>query len=228
MKLLNKTSLYQTIDNVNEYLFYGNTISKKEAGDLIYWISSRLDTEYSYNKSFGVTSKDMKDKVFTFTGERLSSPASMRHIMAEETSRVLRQLSKITGKKVPAIMKSDKRLLMGVKATEAAGKPVGTFCCGPCTVGLWRNMAVGGLGSHSKKLTKGIEVLKKFRDGKGAWGRFPFYYTILALSEVNHPTAKNELNYAKDLINRKLNRINTKSKFSKRKRDLLMKVTGNN
>lgn len=224
MQLLNKSSLTKTVDNVNEALFYGKKIFKSEAKDIIEWISSRLATEYSYNKSFGITSMDMKSKVYTFTGERLSSQASMRHIMAEETSRVLMQLSKITGKKIPALIESNKSLLSGIKRAETEGKHIGTYCCGPCTVGLWRHMSVGGFGSYSKKLAKGVEVLRSFRDGNGGWGRFPFYYTILALSEMKNPAAKKELSYAMPAIEKKLNGLKKSGKFSQRRRDLLLKV----
>ncbi len=223
MQLLNKTSLAQTIDSVNEAFFYGKKISKKEAGDIINWVSSRLATEYSYNGSFGLTAKDMKSKVYTFTGERLQS-ASLRHIIAEEASRVLVQLSKITGKKIPELETSSKKLLKNIKYSESIGKHIGTYCCGPCTAGLWRHMSVGGFGSYSKNLPKGIEVLKSYRDGKGAWGRFPFYYTLLALSEINHPIAKKEISYAKPAIEKKLRRVNKNGKFSGRRHDLLLKI----
>lgn len=222
MKLLDKTSLANTIDNVNEALFYNEKISKSEAKEIVKWISSRLNTEYSYNGSFGITAKDFKsNKIYTFTGERLSSPASMRHIMAEEASRVLRQLSEITGAKIPALEESDKRLLKGIKASEAEGKPVGTYCCGPCTVGLWRNMAVGGLRAYSKKLSKGLTVLKKFRDGKGSWRRFPFYYTISVLSELNSDEAKKEMRYAKGKIERSCKTMKH-GRFSERRFNILI------
>jgi hypothetical protein len=223
MTLLNKTSLAQTIDNVNEAFFYDKKISKAEANKIVKWICTRFGTEHSYNGSFGLTSKDMKAKVYTFTGERLQS-ASMRHIIAEEASRVLIQLSKITGKKIPEFIISSKKLLKNIKYSESIGKHIGTYCCGPCTVGLWRHMSVGGFGSYSINLAKGVGVLKSYRDGKGTWGRFPFYYTLLALSEINHPIAKKEIRYAKPVIERKLRRVNKNGKFSKRKYDLLLKV----
>ena len=71
MALLNKTSLYKTVDNVNEAIFYGKKISKADARSISSWISSRYDTEYSYNHSYGLTKKDMNSPVCTFTGERL-------------------------------------------------------------------------------------------------------------------------------------------------------------
>lgn len=224
MILLNKTSLAQTIDNVNEAFFYRKKISKSEANDITRWICSRFNTEYSYNGSFGLTSKDMKSKIYTFTGERLSSPASLRHIMAEEASRVLIQLSEITGKKINELEQSSQRLIKNIKYSWTEGKPIGTFCCGPCTVGLWRHMSVGGFGSYSKNLPKGIEVLEKYKDKSGTWGRFPFYYTLLALSEVNHPAARKEIEYALPKIEKKLSRLKNTGKFTQRRKDLLQRL----
>lgn len=223
MSLLNKSSLALTIDNVNEALFYGKKISRAEAIKIIRWVCSRLGTKHSYNGSFGLTDKDINGKVYTFTGERLQS-ASLRHIIAEEASRILIKLSKITGRNIPELNESNKRLLKGIKYSESEGKPEGTYCCGPCTAGLWRHMSAGGLGSYSKKLPKGIEVLKRYRDIKGTWGRFPFYYTLLALSEVNHPSAKREIEYVKPVIEKKLRAIKSQGRFSHRRRDLLLKV----
>lgn len=224
MSLLNKTSLYRTVDNVNEAIFYGKQISKKEAGDIVKWVSGTLDTEYSYNKSFGVTRKDMKDRVFTFTGEPLNSPASMRHIMAEESCRVLLELSKITGRDVAALSRSNVNFYRMLEASHAAGKHPGTFCCGPCTVGLWRHLSAGGLPDYAENLDEGISVLHDFHDGAGRWGRFPFFYTLLALSEIDLPIAQKEINYAQPECERILNRLHNKNKFSIRKRDLLLRV----
>jgi hypothetical protein len=224
MSLLNKSSLAVTIDKVNDALFFGKTISKKEASDIIEWISTRLDTDYSYNKSFGITAKDMRSKVYTFTGERLSSVVSMRHIIAEEACRVLIQLSEITGKKVIALESSNAEFMKSLRRSESDGKPIGTYCCGPCTVGLWRHLAVGGLPEYSKNLPEGIKVLHDYHDGAGRWGRFPFFYTLLALSEIDHPFARKEIVYAQPECERVLNHIRKDNTFSKRKRELLLRV----
>ena len=224
MTMLNKNSLVQTLDNLNDAFFYGKKISKSEAKEITGWISSRLDTPYSYNRSFGITKKDMQNPVYTFTGERLTSPASMRHIMAEEACRVLVKLSHITGKPVPALKESDKRFLKMLEDSEKAGKPKGTFCCGACTVGLWRHLSAGGLSEYSAKLPEGILVLHYNHDANGRWGRFPFFYTLLALSEIDDPIARKELNYAQTECERTLSKLRKTGKFSKRKYDLLLKV----
>lgn len=223
MRLLNRTSLYKTVDNVNEALFYGIKITKTDAEIITDWISSRYDTEYSYNHSYGLTGKDMNSPVYTFTGERLLS-ASMRHIMAEEAARVVLQLSKITRLKPNTLKKTDKWFYKMLKASEEAGKQMGTFCCGSCTIGLWRYLNAGGLPKYQKYISDGIRSLHSNRDETGKWGRFPFYYTLLALSEIDDPSALKEINYAQPACERALKRMNKKNNFSWRKRDLLLKI----
>jgi hypothetical protein len=223
MQLLNRSSLYKTVDNVNEALFYGKKITKTDAKNVINWMSSRHDTEYSYNRSFGLTGKDMNSGIYTYTGERLVS-ASMRHIMAEESARVVLQLSRITGSKPNTLESTDERFYKMLEASEAAGKPIGTFCCGACTIGLWRYLNAGGLPKYQKYISDGILSLHSNRDETGKWGRFPFYYTLLALSEIDDPSALKEINYAMPECERALKRLRPDSKFSIRKRDLLLKI----
>lgn len=223
MQLLNRSSLYKTVDNVNEALFYGKKITKTDAKNVINWISSRHDTEYSYNRSYGLTGKDMNSGIYTYTGERLVS-ASMRHIMAEESARVVLQLSRITGSKPNSIVSTDERFYKMLEASKVSGKPIGTFCCGACTIGLWRYLNAGGLPKYQKYISDGIMSLHSNRDETGKWGRFPFYYTLLALSEIDDPSALKEINYAMPECERALKRLKPESKFSKRKRDLLLKI----
>ena len=223
MSLLNKTSLYKTVDSVNEALFYGVKIPKTEADSVSSWISSRYDTEHSYNHSYGLTGKDMNSKVYTFTGERLLC-ASMRHIMAEESARVVLQLSKITGRKPDTLAMTDEWFYKMLDASEKAGKPIGTFCCGPCTIGLWRYLNAGGLPKYRDNLPAGIMSLHGNRDETGKWGRFPFYYTLLALSEIDDTMAIKEVNYAMPACERALKRMNKENIFSRRKRDLLLRI----
>ncbi len=223
MSLLNRTSLYKTVDNVNDAFFYGRKINKTDAKEIISWISTRYDTEYSYNHSYGLTAKDMKSPVFTFTGERLLC-ASMRHIMAEESARVVKQLSKIAGIKPETLKKTDEWFYKMLEASESAGKPLGTFCCGACTIGLWRYLNAGGLPKYQKYISEGLMALHSNRDEAGKWGRFPFYYTLLALSEIDDESALKEINYAMTACERALKRMNTNNIFSRRKRELLLKI----
>ena len=54
---------------------------------------------------------------------------------------------------------------------------------------FWRNAIAGGLDRQEQRLAYAMQTLKKHRDGKCRWGRFPFYYTISALIELDMPQA---------------------------------------
>jgi hypothetical protein len=49
-----------------------------------------------------------------------------------------------------------------------------------------------------------VKQLKEYRDGKGRWRRFPFYYTLLALGGIDMPAATRELKYAAPAVERAL------------------------
>ena len=75
------------------------------------------------------------------------------------------------------------------------GNP-GLYGCGKCSVGLWRNLLAGGLDRHEERLRRGGSHLRSVRDGEHHWRRFPFWYTVLALSEMDSTEARAELKYA--------------------------------
>lgn len=224
-KLLDKKSLAATIDNVNQVYFYGNDFKGYDIDETIKWILSRYDTEYSYNGSFGITDKDRNSDLRTFTGERLTSPASLKHIHAQEAGRALNILKKYTSIKMTELDESNRKFIKIFQGDEKAGRHEGTFCCGPCTVSLWRNMSVGGYGSYAKKLNSGMSVLENFRKNDGEWSRFPFYYTLSVLLEsVKLPNAKKEIEYAFNKCSRRIKAIRGNNKYAERKHELLKRI----
>lgn len=224
-KLSVKSSLSKTIDNVNEAYFFGYDFSEYDVDETVIMILKTYDTKYSYNHSFGLTEKDFKSKLKTFTGEPLNSPASLRHIHAQEASRALNILKKYTSVKMPELKMNDDRFLKMLKNSEASGKPAGTFCCGPCTVSLWRNLTAGGLSGYYKNLNNGISIMKLFRIGNGEWSRFPFYYSLSALYESGKlSNAKNEIEYAFDACKKKITRLKRDNVYSERRYELLRRI----
>ena len=224
MSILNSKSLSATIDNVNVADFYGAPLKKQDCRDAIAWILTRFEAPSAYGRTFGITRQDESERLCTFTGEGLVSDASMRHVHAEEACRALIVLNRVAKLNIPELELASQFLLSCIVRSENAGKPAGTYCCGPCTVSLWRHMAVGGLADYSKKLNLGVGVLQTYRDSKGTWGRFPFYYTLLALSEIDLANARKEIRYALPECKRKLKTLRASSRFSRRKADLLTRI----
>ena len=179
----------------------------------------------SYAGMFAATQRDVKEGMTVFTGEKVRSGAATRHILGEEACRALILLD------VPLASVRDalKRASAGMipRLRQASGRPSvipGTYCCGICTCSLWRHLAVGGLEKGEQWLAAGMKALKQHRTGDGKWRRFPFYYTLLALSEIALPTAIEEMRYAAPACEQGLKRCRSEDKFVQRRRLLLERV----
>jgi hypothetical protein len=96
--------------------------------------------------------------------------------------------------------------------------------CAHSTAGLMRYLATGGLAESEKRLGAHIAVLSQHRDGQGRWRRFPFYYTLLALSETVLPTAVEEMRYAALTCERLLRRSPKDGLFASRQRGVVERV----
>jgi hypothetical protein len=89
MELLDTRSLANTIDAVNDALFFGRSIPNKEARRVAIWLASRQGLLKSYAGMFAPTSNDYAEGIRLFTGERITSGAATGHILGEETCRAL-------------------------------------------------------------------------------------------------------------------------------------------
>jgi hypothetical protein len=88
---------------------------------------------------------------------------------------------------------------------------------------LWRNVAGGAFGKREQRLADGMKYLKRMRKGDGEWQRFPFHYTLLALTEIGEP-ARAELKYAAPVCERKLNRKPGADKYAQRRHDVMTRA----
>lgn len=217
-------SLSTTLDRINERHFLGESFDRIEAERTLDWLAGRFGTDSAYAGTFGVTEQDSRSKLYTFTGERLQS-ASLRHIHAEETCRAIILLNRCVKRdRLPELDAATSLLRACLESAHSKGKPRGTFCCGPCTVSLWRHMAMGGLGDYARHLDDGIGVLTSHEDGAGTWRRFPFYYTLLALSEVDTPNSRRAVAYALPECGRRLRSIRQNTDFGVRRYELLSRI----
>jgi hypothetical protein len=76
------------------------------------------------------------------------------------------------------------------------------------------------LTQRKERLASGLEILRQHRDGKGAWRRFPFYYTLLALSEMGVEDAQREIRYGAPRLEGMLRRQGRGDRFAARRRAL--------
>jgi hypothetical protein len=89
---------------------------------------------------------------------------------------------------------------------------------------LWRHLAAGGLDNQEMRLIEGLKTLKSYRKQDGKWRRFPFYYTLLALSEIDSPLAVDEMRYTAEICERYVKRPSGDDVYAKRRRTLSERV----
>ena len=220
--MIHEASLSRTLDAFNELTFDQRTLRPAERTGIARWIAARQGLPGAYADTFAGFPAERTNGIVVFTGERLTS-ASARHILGEEACRVLRLLS-VRDASVQAALERANAGLMNC-LTRAALDPrhsnPGRFCCGKCSVGLWRNVLAGGLDRHEERLRKGVgQFLREHRAGDGKWRVFPFWYTVLALTEIDLPEARKELSYVAPVLERTAVRASPSSVHAKRRYEL--------
>ncbi len=219
MKYLDTNSLFQTIDNVSEALLFDFKIDKNERLEIADFIINRQGKPYSYADMFAPTKTDLKQDLILFTGERIKSGVGKSHMIGEEASRILRKLDLHLDKVNIALEKTDKGLKN--QMTKVLRNPryeYGMYCCKSCSCGLWLNLSSGGLNNETKLLAAGIEYLKRYRDNKGKWKGFPYYYTLYVLNEIEINMVIDELKYtAKTIENRMKKKRTEENKYELRR-----------
>jgi hypothetical protein len=188
------------------------------------WIAARQGIEGAYAGMFAPTPHDFNTGARLFTGEGIASRIGTAHVLGEEACRALLLL----GSRRAAVRSALRRATEGIGArlagAESRGGSAGFFCCGTCACAVWRHLTAGGLSGGEKRLSDGLRALRRHRDGAGRWRRFPFYYTLLALSEIDLPAATRELRYAAPACERAVRTRARDGQIARRRRLLLERV----
>lgn len=188
-KLLAPESLQETVYRLEEVRRGFRTSSDKEVQEALNWILGRQGLKGSYRKLFAPTEKDLSDGLQMLTGERFPGRGLLtRHILGEEA---LRAVVLWNRKSHPIAMKA----LDGFEEMVNS-HPSGFYCCYNCTSPFLRTLSTVKPKRWDEILDEGIGNIKKTRVSNGRWQGFPFYYTLLALSEMDVRSAKDELKYA--------------------------------
>jgi hypothetical protein len=222
VNVIREGSLSQTLDAVHELAFEKRMPAPAERKPIAHWIAARQGLPGAYADTFAGFPNERENGIVVFTGERVTS-ASARHILGEEACRVLRLL-RVRDPSIQAALERANDGLMN-RLTRAALDPrnsnPGKYCCGKCSVGLWRNLLAGSLDRHEERLRKGVgELLREHRAGEGKWRVFPFWYTVLALVEIDLPEARAELKYAAPVLERTAARTIPSSIHGRRRQEL--------
>jgi hypothetical protein len=187
--LLVPESLQETVYRLEEVRRGFRTGSNMEVKKALDWVLGRQGQKGSYRGLFAPTEKDLSEGLQTLTGERYPGRGALtRHVLGEEALRAV-------------ILWNRKSHPMAVKALNGFEEMVnghtnGFYCCYNCTPAFLRTLSTSKLNGWDEILDKGISNIKKARAINGRWRGFPFYYMLLALSEMDLPSAKDELRFA--------------------------------
>lgn len=224
MKTINPKSLAITLDNLNELFFYGKKISPSDKAEAAKFIASHQGQPGSYRGMFAPAKYDYKNGITLFTGEKVTTGAGTAHILSEEACYVLFKLNVKNKSVVSALNKATDSLTNTINIILQDAYPRGYYCCGKCTAAYWKQLAVNGLETSGDIIDDGIEILNSLRDGKGKWRRFPYFYTIYAIHDIDLISVTDELKYAAPGLERYLKRAANGNIYNKRKRLLAEKV----
>ena len=225
MELVKEDSLGLTLDAINEALFFGRDISDAQKLESANWIAGRQGLPGSYADMFGITDYDRSSGYMVFTGEKIKTRAGTSHILGEEASRALILLD-VKDQEVTEALARATEGMMSRLVTQSGEIPqsCGIYCCGICSVSYWRHLAAGGLCDADIRLEAAMETLSQHRIGDGRWKRFPFYYTLLALTEINNRQVLEERRYAAPICESYLNRKPKEDEISNRRRAVAERI----
>ena len=223
--LLHATSLSKTVDATSAALFENRKISATERTRVARWLAGRQGLPGAYADTFAGFAGERKAGILAVHRRANHLGISAAHLGRGDL-RVLRLL-RVRDSAVQAALDRACDGIMGClerAAQDPRNDNPGRYCCGKCSVGLWRNLLRGGLDRQEERLRRGVRHLRTMRSAEGQWRRFPFWYTVLALSEIDLPEAAKELKYAAPLLERAAKRSPAATVYARRRHALALRA----
>lgn len=223
--VIDSASLSETVDAINAAYVDGRPLTAAARAAAARWIAGRQGLDGAYADTFAGFPSERSKGIVLFTGERITS-ASARHILGEEASRALRQLGVRNAEVTRALARAEDGLMRCLARAAESPRYInpGLFCCGKCSVGLWRNLLAGGLDRREERLTSGASHLRSMRDDERGWRKFPFWYTVLALSDMDSTEARNELKHAAPALERAAKAAVPSARYARRRHQLAVRT----
>jgi hypothetical protein len=197
MIIVHPTSLSDSLDSAAEVLFFQRSILPALRDDLAALLIHRQILTGSNSGFFIPFVSESRTQSRLFTGEALRTEFACRHLQLIAATRVLTLLAPDNPAVARAIFLSEQRM-----NTMCYSKFCSKGECRSLTVAYMRYLAVLNTPAAASALSQLLTELAGYRDGKGRWHGFPFYYTILMLSEADDPLAAEELHYSDSLLDR--------------------------
>jgi hypothetical protein len=212
MMFVHSSSLAATLDAIDQAFFDERPLPEAEVEAAARWLSGRQVRSGKWAGMFAPTDFDYGHRVTLFTKERLQTRLGVRNILTAETARALT----LFGDAGECVERADRWLGGQCFARDCM---VGE--CAHSAIGLMRYVAVRDGDRTQLWLARHVERVSARRDGKGRWKGLPFYYALLALSEIDLPAAHRELRYAVPACERVLKRLSGDDAVVRRRRDVV-------
>lgn len=196
MTIVNPDSLAATLDALNDALFFEESLSTDDRRDAAAWIAGRQGLAGAYRGMPAPTEADFGNAFRLYTGETIRSRVGTAHILGEEACRALMLLRPLAADVTAALELSQ----VWLREPELQGN--GRYCCATCSVAMWRHLATRPWPEADSALADGIRILRE-RRVDGSWRSYPFWYTVLALTETATPAAIEELRYVEPRLGRR-------------------------
>ena len=181
------TDLRITLDAVDDLLFYDTLLPQPECEAYALYILSCQIPGGSQAGMFSHGSPDGDNAPRLFSGERLYTQLAARHTLLIDSARILSRLNVNNGAVTRALELAKLKMEARCYANFCA---VGE--CRHLTLAFMRYLIASTPPGDGHRLSSFFNRLAAHRDGQGKWGSFPFYYTLLMLSESDSPHAAEE------------------------------------
>jgi hypothetical protein len=201
MSLLVTTSLAATLNHLHIAHLEGRTLTAGERNETAAWIAARVGQSGSYSGLPAPTARDYGAPVQLFSGEVVRSGAGTGCRLGFEAAWALAFLKPSDWPSKQAAT-TCQALASRMFAKNNPRNPRGMYCCYHCTPAGWQALGASSDGAAEGLLGSGLSLLRSLRNDKGRWARFPFWYTLLGLSGLEHKAAANELRYAAGALDR--------------------------
>ncbi len=205
--------LGDTVNSVNTTFLTGGSIPPDDARAIARFIASRQGLPGCYPGLFAPMPGELDTPYVLFTGEPTSTGAAGRHILGEECLRILRILNYRDPDVTAAIDRAQTGFAAQLDHVRSVGYSTDTYCCGKCTIAYWRTLLTNWLPDPLPRIARGMPDLEACRLN-GKWRRYPFYYTVLCLTEIPIDIARNELDYIRPACERALKRQGKSSRYA--------------
>jgi hypothetical protein len=197
MNITDEGILYKTITNAAMFLFNGGSYTPSENVILTRWILSHQNRYKGF--IFYPTQADRENGIRLFSGEKPKTNFLADNAVELETLRILALIQPEAPEVQQVLQKAYERLF---RLCFANGCTQGE--CAHASIAFMRYLTAYNVNGSSDKFGQTLEILKQKRSGDGKWHDFPFFFTLLWLTDLPYSFAYDELSYSHDHCKRLL------------------------